>query len=496
MKDNIIINEETNETISSKTTVAVLENEKITELNIQEYTYSDIQGMIHKIRGQRVILDSDLTKLFNYELKKMNQQVKRNIDRFKNDSMFQLKKHEIIELQSQNVTTNINKMSRSLPYVFTKKGIELLGAILKKGEVKKNLPLILDGFEKINNNKLINNENIQNPFNIGVKDKIYTFRGQEVMLDFDLAPLYNYEVKRFNEQVNRNLKRFYNGYMFELTDEETLVVSRSQFATSIQTKGVKGGRTHAIKAFTEKGILALSSVLHGEIALQQSYYIIEQFILMRETIKQNQYIKQNELNHIMPVLLTHEEKINTLQNVLNNTNKDINEKFEKLSKDNQLRESKLDEILCLFDKSSEQFVFYKGSLLKPDVIYKAIFEKARHTIYVIDNYINFKTLSHLSCKKENVKVILFTKNRPRILRKIEVDDFNKEYLYLTVKPNNEAHDRYIIIDYKTDDEKIYHSGPSVKDAGKTTASLTKLSDSHIYHNMIDELLKQEDLDLS
>ncbi|MBR2802913.1 MAG: ORF6N domain-containing protein [Erysipelotrichaceae bacterium] len=90
-----------------------------------------------------------------------------------------------------------------------------------------------------------------------LKDKIYTIRGQQVMLDSDLAEIYGYTTTRFNEQVNRNLKKFESDFMFELSRDEMAGLSISQNAISIQTKGIKGGRSKPIKAFTEQGIYML-----------------------------------------------------------------------------------------------------------------------------------------------------------------------------------------------------------------------------------------------
>ncbi|MEG0684800.1 MAG: ORF6N domain-containing protein, partial [Coprobacillus sp.] len=135
--ENAIIDEKTKEDTLSKTTIALLDNEEVTELNTQEYSDFDIQGMIHEIRGQQVMLDSDLAKLFGYELKKMNQQVKRNDERFPDDFMFQITRDEIPEsLKSQFVTLNNNDNKRGLhikkmPYAFTEQGVNQLSSVLK-----------------------------------------------------------------------------------------------------------------------------------------------------------------------------------------------------------------------------------------------------------------------------------------------------------------------------------------------------------------------------
>ena len=124
--------------------------------------------------------------------------------------------------------------------------------------------------------KLISSENI--------KDKIYTIRGVKVMLDMDLAEIYGYSTKAFNQQVRNNIEKFDEDFMFQLTDEEVLYLSRSNFLTSMQVKGVKGGRAYNPYAFTEQGIYMLMTVLKGELAVAQSKSLIRIFKEMKDFI--------------------------------------------------------------------------------------------------------------------------------------------------------------------------------------------------------------------
>lgn len=138
--------------------------------------------------------------------------------------------------------------------------------------------------------ELVTIENIQN--------SVYVIRGQQVMLDYDLAEIYGYEVKRLNEQVKRNIARFPDDFMFQLTRDEIDFV-KSQFATSRKNnmyEGQEGGRRKAPYAFTEQGIYMLATVLRGELAEQQSIFIMRAFREMRHYIKQNQqFVSQSEM---------------------------------------------------------------------------------------------------------------------------------------------------------------------------------------------------------
>ena len=138
--------------------------------------------------------------------------------------------------------------------------------------------------------ELVTIENIQN--------SVFVIRGQQVMLDYDLAEIYGYEVKRLNEQVKRNIARFPDDFMFQLTRDEVDFV-KSQIATSRKDnmyEGQEGGRRKAPYAFTEQGIYMLATVLRGELAEQQSIFIMRAFREMRHYIKQNQqFVSQSEM---------------------------------------------------------------------------------------------------------------------------------------------------------------------------------------------------------
>lgn len=129
-------------------------------------------------------------------------------------------------------------------------------------------------------------------------NRVYVIRGQQVMLDYDLAEIYGYEVKNLNQQVKRNIARFPEDFMFQLTREEVESV-KSQIVISREKnffEGQGGGRRSLPYAFTEQGIYMLSTVLRGELAEQQSIFIMRAFREMRHYIKQNQqFVTQSEM---------------------------------------------------------------------------------------------------------------------------------------------------------------------------------------------------------
>ena len=128
-----------------------------------------------------------------------------------------------------------------------------------------------------------------------IKNKIYYIREQYVMIDSQLAEIYGYTTKRFNEQVKNNIERFDSDFMFQLSDEEVIELSRSNFSTTIQTKGVKGGRVYKPYAFTEQGIYMLMTVLKGEKAVEQSKQLIRIFKKMKDYLSNNNLFDKDEL---------------------------------------------------------------------------------------------------------------------------------------------------------------------------------------------------------
>ena len=311
-----------------------------------------------------------------------------------------------------------------------------------------------------------------------IRSKVYILRGQQVMLDQDLAEIYGYQVKNLNQQVKRNLTRFPEDFMFQLTKEEVELV-KSQFVTSRNInyfEGQEGGRRKLPYAFTEQGIYMLATVLRGELAEQQSIFIMRTFREMRHYISQNQqFVTRNEME-----LLT--AKVGTITERQDRMEK----KVEFIQKDMTILADNF-----ITDKDKKDFVIYKGQKLEADIAYIEIYQQAKKSIYVVDDYMNAKSLQHLSQKAEGVEVVLFTENGKGgkgFLTKSLVTDFQNEYPSLQIKPNPDCHDRLIVLDYGEETELVYHCGASSKDAGKKLCAINQITETAIIHPVIDRLL--------
>ena len=305
-----------------------------------------------------------------------------------------------------------------------------------------------------------------------IKDKMYTIRNKKVMLDSDLAEIYGYTIKAFNQQVQRNIEKFDEDFMFQLTDEENKSL-RSQIVT-LKMRGKH--RKYLPYAFTEQGIYMLMTVLKGELAIRQSKTLIRLFKEMKDFILENnnRYVEYKDFVELSSKVKNVEEKV----------------------LDKTTREDAMNIIKNLTSEEQKEILILNGQQVESDIVYKNIYSKAQTSIYIIDNYINLKTLVLLKDIKENINVIIFTDNINKCLHKLEYQDFIKEYKNINItfkKTNNKIHDRYIILDYNSEQEQIYHCGSSSKDSGNKITTITKINDNNIFHNIIDNLLENKKL---
>jgi len=320
-----------------------------------------------------------------------------------------------------------------------------------------------------------------------IKNRIYYIRNQKVMLDFELAEIYGYSTKRFNEQVKRNNEKFDDDFMFQLTDEEVSEFSRSQNATLNKGTGRGSNIKYNPYAFTEQGIYMLMTVLRGELAVKQSKALIRMFKQMKDFIIENQdFIGSKELVQI---------SIQTNQNT--NDIARIDSKINTLATKEDLKKV-MDNFID--PETYKHFLLMNGDKIEADVAYTKIYKSAKKNIYVIDNYIGLKTLELLRAARDKTQIIVFSENvkNKDMLTKNILDDFRKDYPNLDLKlkiAGKKYHDRYIAIDYGTDNEAFYLCGASSKDAGNKISSITKIEESSkdMYHDMFSKMLNNKDL---
>ncbi len=280
-----------------------------------------------------------------------------------------------------------------------------------------------------------------------IRSKIHVIRGQQVMLDFDLAQIYGYETRRFNEQVKNNQKRFDEDFRFQLTKEEFKGLNlMSKFSTSSW-----GGTRKLPYAFTEQGIYMLMTVLKGDLAVTQSKMLIRTFKEMKHFIQNNSHIFA-ELDNI---------KKRLLESDLHHKETDI----------------KIKELFSLMDKyniKETQGVFFQGQIFDAYAKFESFLTAAKKEIILIDNYVDLSILQRLAKKKKGVNVTIYTAPKTKLTAQ-DVQIFNAQYPTLTLNHTTKTHDRFLIIDNST----IYHIGASLKDLGKKCFGFSVLDSSFI-----------------
>lgn len=312
-----------------------------------------------------------------------------------------------------------------------------------------------------------------------LKDKIYVVRGVQVMLDFDLADIYGYTTKAFNQQVKNNIIKFPDDFRFRLTAEEVSFLSRSKKLTAMQAQGMKGGRTSLPYAFTESGIYMLMTVLRGELATRQSIKLIRLFKQMKDCLVDNPAIAVNQ--QLLSISAQTSENAMAIKRI----------------EGSMVSHDDLNDFIKLFDQGiqNEEYLILDGKPFTADAAYQKIYRIAKKSIIIIDDYIGVKTLHHLASARDSVEITVISDNKGKYLRKAEYDDFQKEYPSKTirfVKSDNRSHDRYIILDNGLNGMKVYLCGASSKDAGKRITTITRLSETAPYKELIKTLLKNED----
>ena len=290
-----------------------------------------------------------------------------------------------------------------------------------------------------------------------IEPLIRTIRGQQVLLDSDLAILYGVETKRLNQQVKRNIERFPEDFMFQLTQEEVICSRsqiatlnkgtnlRSQIATSSQEVSLKsqivtsshGGVRYLPYAFTENGIAMLSSVLRSPIAIQVNIRIMRAFTAMRQFIASNAQIFQRldvmEQNQL--ALTAHQVE----------TDHKLEEVFRRLDSGNV---------------QPHQGIFYDGQIFDAYTFINDRIREATTRIILIDNYIDDSVLTILSKRADKVAATIYTK-KPSAQLQLDIQKHNAQYTPIDIITFDRSHDRFLCID-----DTVYHLGASIKDLGK------------------------------
>ena len=316
-----------------------------------------------------------------------------------------------------------------------------------------------------------------------LKSRIHTIRGIKVMLDADLAEIYGYSTRRFNEQVKYNIERFDEDFRFQLTRDE-LVNLMSEIPTSSW-----GGVRKMPYAFTEQGIYMLMTVLKGERAIAQSKALIRLFKQMKDYIvaENQQLLGTAGIAQIamQAAQNTHEIAVVSAEvRELSGEVCDIRSDLGKINVDLQMvMENFID------PSTYKHFLILNGQKLEADVAYAQIYGMAKKSLLIVDNYVDIKTLNLLRNVHKGVSILIASDQCTRITDDM-LSDFRTAIPGVSIDKVTAAHkfhDRYILVDFNANSEKLYHCGASSKDAGNKITTIVQLDDIDGYRNTFKEL---------
>ena len=282
------------------------------------------------------------------------------------------------------------------------------------------------------NNVIVKND-------VKIENMIYEIRGKQVMLDSDLAKLYNVETKRINEAVKNNIEKFPERYCFKLTDDESNNLLVEIFDQKIEKRG---GKYKNPRVFTEQGIYMLATILKSKLATSMTMTIMDTFIAMKKYINYN-LIEQKYINKLV---LEHDSKIDLILNKLSS-------------------------------KEENNHIFYEGQIYDAYNLLIKTLSKSKKEIIIIDNYAGRELFNIIKDIKVNIKV--YTENIDNTAK----EKYEKQYSNLSIFTTDIFHDRFIIIDNKI----LYHSGATFKDLGKKCFAITKIEDTKIIKDLLERL---------
>jgi len=274
-----------------------------------------------------------------------------------------------------------------------------------------------------------------------IESKIFTIRGKQVMIDRDLAVLYEVSTGNLNKAVLRNQKRFPADFMFTLTDEEWKSLDNLLFQNGIPKHG---GSRYAPHAFTEHGIVVLANILKSDIAIDMSIKITRAFVAMRHYMINNAGILQR-IDNIERKQIETDAQVDAI----------------------------LDRMQALEPKKQSEQLFQNGCVFDAWSYVSKLIREAKQEIILIDNYVDETVHAIMAKRSDNVKATIHTRYYEKV--KTDIDKFNKQYpdkavTYVQLPQHN--HDRFLIID-----EDVYHLGASLKDLGNTWGAMIKMNET-------------------
>ncbi|MGN0287671.1 MAG: ORF6N domain-containing protein [Atopobiaceae bacterium] len=296
---------------------------------------------------------------------------------------------------------------------------------------------------------------------VRIRSMIHTIRGQQVMLDSDLADLYGVTTGNLNKAASRNSARFPSDFRFRLSKEEYMSL-RFQNGISSGDASEHGGRRYMPFVYTEQGVSMLSTVLRSETAVQTSIQIIRAFVQMRHFIAQNSVMFER--------LRELELDLTTYQQTTNQRLDGMDERVERI-------------LSCMEDlEPPKQRVFFDGQIYDAFELLVTLVQRAQSSVMLVDGYTDVDTLNILAKKRTGVHATIWTHPKTKLSAR-DIAVFNAQYPTLEVHHTTAFHDRFLILDQT----ECYLVGASLKDAGKKCFGIARLEGIDVVQSLLEKL---------
>ena len=454
----------------------------------------EIKEMIYEINGKRIMLDFELAKLYGYETKNLNRQVKNHIDLFNENILFKLTKNDVDMLLRCKIFTSIMQTEgikggrTSLPYAFTLDGIKALSSVLRGPDVISITSMIIEVFN--DDNQVL--EITEKSLNEAISYEIVKFSDGDVSLDVNVSP--NEDTVWLTQEqicklfdVSKSTLSFHINNIF--TDKELKESSTVRFFRTL----ANNGKYYNLAYYNLDMIISVGYRVNSKRGIQFRQWannILKQYLIKGYSINSKRCLEHSD------IIISLQKDVNELSNQVIDNNKKL-DKIEKENKEikedyNQIKEYFLDPSM------HKHFAIFNGNRIESDIAYQTIYSKSFESIIIIDDYIDVKTLELLKiCKKEISITIISDNKSTNNLTNSFINDFIKDTkVKLTFILNKyEFHSRYIIIDYKSNNWLLYHCGGSSKDGGNTINTIIEIPEKEVYVSKIDKVLCNEKLEI-
>jgi len=450
-------------------------------MNDNELKIEEIKLMIYEVRGRQIMLDSDLAKLYDYETKNFNRQIKNHINLFNDFCRFQLLKDEIDSLsRCKNFTaimqtTGVKGGRTSHPFALTLDGIKILSTILRGPNVASITSAIIEAFDDINNKDRM----LEKPLNEAKNGNLVRFESGDILLDVNVSPdeitvwLTQNDLAKLYETTIPNISmHLANIYESKELDKDSTIKKNLTVASN--------GKTYNMVYYNLEVVTSIGYRVNTKRGIEFRRWAndkLKQYLINGYAINTKRCLDHSD------ILIKLQNEINELKQLI-----DLKSQVETLTED--VRELKAN---FIDPNTYKHYLILDGKRVEADIAYQSIYKLAKNSIIIIDDYIDVKTLQLLKICDPNIKITIITDNKGKnSINNNFINDYVKDTNHIIeFRENKKFHSRFIIIDYPNPDWILYLCGGSSKDSGNKINPIIKIDEKDLYIESINEVLNNK-----